>query len=122
MKQLLNILQTKYPAIVWTIIIFILCTIPSQHIPTTQNLSDKANHFIAFAGFTFFWLFPYPKPLKIISIAIIYGIGVEFWQAILPESFHRGFEWYDALADGLGSIIGYFLYVIFKRIIKRLNF
>lgn len=122
MKHLLNILQSKYLAIIWTIIIFVLCTIPSQHIPTSQNFSDKTNHFIAFAGFTFFWLFPYSKPLTIISIAIMYGIGVEFWQAILPESFHRGFEWYDALADGLGGIIGYILFIVFKRLIKLLNF
>jgi len=121
MKQLLNILQSKYPAVIWTIIIFILCTIPSQHIPTSQTLSDKANHFIAFAGFTFFWLFPYSKPLTITFIGIIYGIIIEFWQAILPVYFHRGFEWYDALADGLGSIIGYILYLVFSKLIKSLN-
>ncbi|PWK22644.1 VanZ like protein [Arcicella aurantiaca] len=118
MEKLLKLLQSKYTAPIWTLIIFILCTIPSQHIPTPQNLSDKANHFIAFAGFTFFWLFSFNKPLKIILIAIIYGIGIEFWQAILPASFHRGFEWYDALADSIGGVIGYFIYLIFRKVVN----
>lgn len=121
MKQLQTLLHSKYPAIIWTIIIFVLCTIPSEHIPTPQSLNDKINHFIAFAGFTFFWLFRYTKPLNIILIAIFYGIAIEFWQAVLPESFHRGFDWYDALADGIGAIIGYFIYLIFNKLAKLLH-
>jgi VanZ family protein len=116
MKQLSVLLQTKYPAILWTVLIFILCTLPSKNIPLPSSLSDKLNHLIAFGGFTFFWLFHVSRHWRILIIAILYGIGIEFWQAILPESFHRGFEWYDALADSIGGVIGYFIYLIFRKI------
>jgi VanZ family protein len=114
MKRITTILETKYPAILWTIIIFIMCTIPSEHIP--QN-SDKMSHFIAFAGFSFFWLFQQYKTWLIILGAAIYGLAIEFWQAVLPISFHRGFDWYDALADAIGGVIGYFIWLIYKRLI-----
>lgn len=110
------LLNTKYPAILWTILIFILCTIPSKDIPLPSSLNDKSKHFIAFAGFTFFWLFQSSRYWLILIIAVLYGIGIEFWQAALPESFHRGFEWYDALADSIGGVVGYFIYLIYKKI------
>jgi VanZ family protein len=116
MKRMTILLNSKYPAILWTILIFILCTIPSKNIPLPSSLSDKSNHLIAFAGFTFFWLFQSSRPWLILIIAVLYGIGIEFWQAILPESFHRGFEWYDALADSIGGVIGYFIYMVFRKI------
>lgn len=116
MKNIVEIIQSKYTAILWTILIFILCTIPSKHIPLPSSVSDKSNHLIAFAGFTFFWLFHSSKTWLILIITILYGVGIEFWQAILPESFHRGFEWYDALADSIGGVMGYIIYLIFRKL------
>ncbi len=113
MKALFLLIQSKYTAIFWTVLIFILCTLPSEHLPKNN---DKTSHFLAFAGFTFFWFFQSSKPWLIILIAAIYGIGIEFWQAILPKSFHRGFDWYDALADAVGGIIGYLIYLIYRKI------
>jgi VanZ family protein len=52
----------------------------------------------------------------IILIAAIYGVAIEFWQAILPESFHRSFDWYDALADAVGGVIGYAIYLIYNKL------
>jgi hypothetical protein len=49
-------------------------------------------------------------------IAAIYGIGIEFWQGILPEGFHRYFDWYDALADAIGGVIGLPIYLIYRQI------
>ncbi len=113
MKSILTILNSKYTAIFWTVLIFILCTIPSENLPTEQP-NDKISHFIAFAGFTFFWFFQSSKYWMIILIATIYGIIIEFWQGILPQDFHRSFDWYDALADTIGGIIGLAIYLIFK--------
>lgn len=121
MKRMTILLNSKYPAILWTILIFILCTIPSKNIPLPSSLSDKLNHLIAFGGFTFFWLFQSSRSWLILLIAVLYGISIEFWQAILPESFHRGFEWYDALADSIGGVMGYIIYLIFRKL-NILNF
>jgi VanZ family protein len=114
-QQFNKLVSSKYTAIIWTVIIFVLCTLPSERLPSGQP-NDKVSHFIAFAGFSFFWLFHSRKSLLIMLLAALYGIGVEFWQAILPESFHRAFDWYDALADTVGGIIGYVIYLIYRRL------
>jgi len=116
MKRMTTLLNSKYPSIIWTMLIFVLCTMPSKNIPLPSSLSDKSNHLIAFAGFTFFWLFQTSRYWLIFIIAVLYGIGIEFWQAILPESFHRGFEWYDALADSIGGVLGIIIYLIFNKL------
>lgn len=108
------LLSSKYTAILWTVIIFVLCSYPSASLPTITH--DKTLHFIAFAGFSFFWFFHSSKAWLIILSAALYGIGIEFWQAILPKSFHRGFDWYDALADAVGGIIGYVIWLIYRKI------
>jgi VanZ family protein len=107
------LISSKYTAIFWTVLIFILCTLPSEHLPKNN---DKTSHFIAFAGFTFFWLFHSSKYWLIILIAAIYGVAIEFWQVSLPISFHRGFDWYDALADAVGGVIGYTIYLIYNKL------
>ncbi len=120
MKTTVKIIQSEYIAIFWTILIFFLCTIPSQSLPTGQP-NDKINHFIAFAGFTFFWFFQSSKYWIIILIAAVYGILIEFWQASLPPTFHRGFDWYDVVADVIGGIIGLPIYLVYKKLLNYLN-
>ena len=116
MKTISQIIESKYTALFWTVLIFMLCTIPSEDLPNQQP-NDKISHFIAFAGFTFFWLSHTSKYWLIILIASVYGIAIEFWQGSLPQDFHRSFDWYDALADGIGGIIGLPIYLIYKRLI-----
>jgi VanZ family protein len=118
MKSLFTLIESKYTAIFWSVLIFILCTLPSEHLPKNN---DKTSHFLAFAGFTFFWFFQSSRYWLIILIAVIYGIAIEFWQGSLPTSFHRGFDWYDALADGIGGIIGLPICLIYKRLSSFLN-
>ena len=112
--KLNDLLSSKYIAILWTVTIFVLCTYPSASLPKINN--DKTLHFIAFSGFSFFWFFHSSKPWLIILLAALYGIGIEFWQSILPKSFHRGFDWYDALADSIGGIIGYVIWLIYIKL------
>ena len=114
--KLNTIVSSKYAAILWTGIIFILCSYPSASLPKIHN--DKTLHFVAFAGFSFFWTFHSSKSWLIILIAVLYGIGIEFWQAILPKSFHRGFDWYDAFADSVGGVIGYIIWLVYRRLIS----
>lgn len=120
MKIILSFLSSKYTAIFWSVLIFILCTMPSHTLPTEQP-NDKISHFIAFAGFTFFWFFQSSRYWLIIWIAAIYGIVIEFWQGSLPEHFHRSFDWYDAIADGVGGVIGLPIYLIFRRLSNLLH-
>jgi VanZ family protein len=116
-----SILKSKIPAILWTIIIFILCTIPSDEASKIGSENDKINHAIAFAGFVFLWLFHTSFVKLIIGIGIFYGILIEIWQYILPESFHRGFELMDTVADAFGCIFGYLLFLLFSKILLKLN-
>lgn len=91
---------------------------PSKELPT--NVNDKTAHFVAFAGFSFLWLWVKNNYRLIIFIGIIYSILIEFWQGILPESFHRGFDWYDALADGIGVLIGGGLFFVSYLLVKKI--
>ena len=116
--KLNTLISSKYTAILWTVIIFVLCTLPSEHLPKNN---DKMSHFIAFAGFSFFWFSQSPKYWLIILLSALYGIIIEFWQGSLPESFHRSFDWFDALADGIGGIIGLPIYLIFKRLTNEIR-
>ena len=106
----IKFLENKYLAFVVTLIIFILCTMPSDKLPTSGDFNDKTAHFIAFAGWAVCWQFAFKNYTKTLIVGIIYGILIEFWQGSLPTSFHRSFDWYDALADGIGVAIGLIIY------------
>lgn len=111
-------LENKWLAWIVTLIIFILCTIPSEEISKHTDLNDKTAHFTAFGGWAFVWLFAYKNVLRTILLGCLYGIFVECWQYILPESFHRGFDVLDMVADAIGVIIGVSLALIAKKILK----
>lgn len=110
LKELaIRFLENKYLAFGITLIIFVLCTMPSEQLPKGN---DKTAHFVVFAGWAFCWQFAFKNYTKTFVLGIIYGILIEFWQGALPTSFHRSFDWYDALADGIGVIIGLFLFYL----------
>jgi VanZ family protein len=117
LKELaIRFLENKYLAFGITLIIFVLCTMPSGNL--THNVNDKTAHFIAFAGWAFCWQFAFKNYTKTLILGIIYGILIEFWQGSLPTYFHRSFDWYDALADGVGVIIG-LIAAFFVRMLYR---
>ncbi|MBP6411472.1 MAG: VanZ family protein [Pseudarcicella sp.] len=121
-KSLLSIIiktsQTVYPALLWTIILFVLCSMPSPQLPKGLP-NDKTAHLLAFASFGLLWFLFRPKFILIILLGILYGILIEFWQAILPENFHRGFAWLDILADSIGTLagvsVGYFVNLYLRK-------
>ncbi len=104
--------SNKYLAFAITLIIFVLCSFPSKHLPVVSSFSDKTEHFLAFAVWAFCWQGAFGKYTRTILLGIFYGILIEFWQGILPEFFHRNFDWYDALADSIGVLIGVALWRI----------
>lgn len=120
LKELvIRFLEHKYLAFTITLIIFLLCTIPSENLPKNENFNDKTAHFVVFAGWAFCWQFAFKNYSKTLILGILYGILIEFWQGSLPVSFHRSFDWYDALADGVGVIIGLAIYFIVQRIQQK---
>ncbi len=104
--------SNKYMALAITLIIFVLCTLPSKEIPLSGGFNDKTAHFLAFGAWAFCWQAAFGRYMQTIIAGILYGIFIEFWQSILPESFHRSFDWYDAVADGVGVLIGILLWKI----------
>jgi glycopeptide antibiotics resistance protein len=74
---------------------------------------------IAFGVWAFCWLASNKNNLKTFILGCFYGICIEFWQYILPKSFHRGFEMLDMLADAIGVGFGLFFYQIFSEISKK---
>ena len=113
MKKLLS---SIWPAIIWTILIFVLLIIPTnglegKDVNEIPNV-DKFVHAILFAVFSFLWLsfVDSTNPIndKFILLAILilgslYGLGMEFVQKYFTE---RRFSLLDALADTIGTAIG----------------
>jgi VanZ family protein len=44
---------------------------------------------------------------------VLYGLLLEVLQSVLP--IHRAGEWFDALADTIGLLVGAGLTVLFRR-------
>ena len=114
-----NILAKRIPALLWTIIIFILLALPGSMIPSEANFRiahfDKYVHISLFCIFVILWSFHYAaKPGKnrslffvIFLIACSYGIAMEYVQKYFIP--FRDFDLYDILADVAGAAAGYLL-------------
>lgn len=103
-------------AILWTLIIFILCSTPGHFIPTTNWLEllsfDKFVHASIFFTLTFLWLLVGFKKNKlslsfmifIIIACIGYGGLLEIMQA---KAFsERSGDWLDFMANSFGCLMG----------------
>ncbi|MBS1598202.1 MAG: VanZ family protein [Bacteroidetes bacterium] len=120
MKKLKKYLAKIYPAVTWTLIIFILLALPGQMLPKEQGFTipnfDKVVHMGLFAGFVLLWCLYYsakPLPTKkllrifffIFIIGSAYGIGMEYVQKYFIP--FRDFDTGDIIFDLIGSGIGY---------------
>ena len=103
-------------AIVWTLIIFILCCTPGKYVPTAHWLEllsfDKFVHASIFFTSTFLWLLVGFKKNKlslsfmifIIIACIGYGGLLEIMQA---KAFsERSGDWLDFIANSFGCLMG----------------
>ena len=94
--------------IIWILIIFILCAMPSEDIPDPHldiPHLDKVIHFGMF----------FILSLLIILTAFIYGGLIEILQHYF---FNRGGDVWDLAADIAGGIAGCLCYPVTKRIFK----
>ncbi len=94
----------------------VLCWMPSDNLPSSEDFNDKTAHFIAFAGWSFCWLFAFKNWKNTLFLGIFFGVIIEIGQYLLPEVFHRSFDTLDILADSIGVILGLLVNIAWKRL------
>ncbi|HLP37393.1 VanZ family protein [Lacibacter sp.] len=125
-QQLRKYLNTKWPAIFWSVIIFLLLVMPPININQEKPLEfsgiDKAIHFLLFGIMVWLWGY-YQKTisatrknlvsqlLRITVIVMIYGIVMEYVQ----DWVGRDFDVWDMVADAAGAITGFILLLVQKE-------
>ena len=85
----------------------ILALSPAPYLPPLEifNWWDKAQHAIAFATLAVMAVLAYPEALmrRIAFLLIVLGVLIEVLQYF---SGYRYGDWQDALADGVGVLLG----------------
>lgn len=120
MKYLRKYFAKLYIAISWTVIIFILLSLPGSMLPKESTFLipnfDKVVHISLFGGFVLLWSLYYSvKQLSakrklrsfffIFIIAVVYGIGMEYVQKYFIPL--RYFDEADIIADMIGAGLAY---------------
>jgi len=114
-----NFLKKPWPAIIWTVIIFVLMTIPGNSIPSHGLFGipdlDKVVHAVMFGTLVWLWSrwalgsrFQSKDSyflLLIFLAAVAYGTGMEFFQKYFVPT--RSFDLGDILADAIGAFIAW---------------
>lgn len=125
-QQLRKYLYTKWPAIFWSVIIFLLLVMPPVNINAEKPLEfsglDKTIHFLLFGIMVWLWGY-YQKTvsskrrnltLQLFFIGIIvigYGIVMEYVQGWVG----RDFDVWDMVADAAGAIAAFFILLVQKE-------
>ncbi|NQW42911.1 MAG: VanZ family protein [Bacteroidetes bacterium] len=121
-----QILRIQLPALLWAILIYILCVTDTQQVKLDISLLgvpiDKIAHFGVFLILSFLmswgvfakhnWLSTKCKSW-IIFISITYGVLIEFMQFYL--TIDRKADIFDIFADSIGTFVGVFIFVFFKK-------
>lgn len=114
-----KLLHKKWPALLWSVIIFILLAMPSSGLESKTLIKvpglDKLIHFTLFAVYSWLWMrykaaqnrISKTNLFTIVISGCVFGILMEFVQ--LHPFVNRDFEWGDMMADGLGAASVLFL-------------
>ncbi|MCE7039469.1 VanZ family protein [Dyadobacter sp. CY312] len=120
--SLLKFLTTRnWAAWLWTFAILIACSLPGKSIPAAPMMGfDKIVHIGLFCVWIILWLLATRgKVLFYILLGMAYGLALEFYQQLLP--FDRSFDWWDAVADAVGVLFGYYFKIlVIDRYLQRL--
>ncbi len=86
--------------------------------PQLFENSDKALHFLAFAGFAFSTRLAFVRPAawKVWSLIVLWAPVSEVLQNVLQVTRH--FSWFDIVANLTGVVIGALCWWIFSRIYR----
>ncbi len=116
--------RARVLAIIWTLLIFILCLLPGKDIPKVRIPSaDKYVHIILFGGFAFLWLCGYPTRnifflIIIFFITVFFGWFIEFLQGLL-KSLGRSKDFMDLLADSGGDLLAVLLFWVMSYLAEK---
>lgn len=86
------------------------------------HTSDKTLHLVSYSLLFLIWSFHFhiqkrflnnKQNIILIGILICFGIIIELFQKIFTT--YRTFDWWDALANTLGIMIGFIAFTIFKH-------
>ncbi|MFM8432319.1 MAG: VanZ family protein [Bacteroidota bacterium] len=112
-----------YRSIAWAVIVLVLCIIPGRNIPEPDFLrwlkADKLAHIFLFGTLSFLLLLDASEKngrrptLLLLTIAVAYGGLIEAIQS-LPV-VQRDADVRDAVANAIGALIGWRLFLRFKR-------
>lgn len=113
-KSFQTYLTTKWPAIIWSAIVFVLLAMPGDGLPSEELYFiphfDKLVHATLFFILVWLWVKHLKakntvssKALFLITLAATaYGVAMEFVQIYTGRDFSVG----DMLADGVGAFLG----------------
>lgn len=123
----MKVLKYYTPAILWIILILVLCTLPGKDIPSNSFFDkihfDKIVHFGLFGGIVLFLSLGIYRQKKSISpltllllviLAAAYGLTIEFIQKYW--AIGRSFDMFDVLADTLGAIAGVWVFKLVRHL------
>ncbi len=111
---------TVLTAIVWTVIVFVLCLMPSNDIPKIRvPFIDKWTHLLIFAVFSFLWFavlskFKAKYAWLLFFATFLTGYIIELLQGS-PWVHGRSYELMDVVADSIGGVIGIFIFYFLHR-------
>lgn len=111
-------------AVAWTLLVFILCLLPSKEIPEVDvPFIDKWTHLVLFGGFSFLWLCA--RPVRGMKWAVILllitsaaGALIEVLQGVLV-SLGRSMELMDWYADTVGGLLGICLFGVIRHFVVK---
>ena len=95
-------------AIAWTLAILVACSIPGADLRPPSMLPfafDKWVHAGMFLVFGLLWMWARPGRMwAVFAAGVVFGIGIEVWQGLLP--IDRSADALDAAADVVGLMVG----------------
>ena len=104
--------STKWPAIIWSVIVFILLVIPPVALGSERKIEivqlDKVIHFFLFGIVAGLWAYYIKQKqegfwyyLLIFVCTTVYGIATEYVQDLTG----RDFDVWDMVADAAGALV-----------------
>ena len=101
----------------WSVAVLVACSIPGDQLvtpPFELLSSDKLAHVVLFAGVGGLWTWARPDRVGLVLLGgVLFGVGIEVWQGLLPIG--RSPEAADAVADAVGLVLGVGLGRAFAR-------